>query len=179
MIHRITPELEFLAKLYYRSVDELGEFQEVRAEELPSVYRMLLAHDQHMTVTLEAYHGCRVEVTVLDSTVRESHYQRKSILRRQTDGAVVLLGIVRIARALLTPGVRQAIEAQRTPLGRILIRHNVLRNVRPLSYWRIVPGEDLCRLFDLQPSQVCYGRTAIIYCDTLPAIELLEVVTAR
>jgi chorismate-pyruvate lyase len=160
-------------------VDELGQFQEVRGEEMPPVYRALLVHDQHMTVTLEAQYACPVDVTVLHSSVGESHYQRKSILRRRTDGAVVLLGIVRITRALLTPGVRQAIEAQRTPLGRILIRHKVLRHVRPMSYWRIVPGEDLCGIFDLQPSQVCYGRTAIIYCNTLPAIELLEVITAR
>jgi hypothetical protein len=88
---------------------------------------------------------------------------------------VVLFGIVRLAVALLDPDVRQEIESQRTPLGRVLIEHNVMRNVRLLSLWQIEPGEDLCGLFQIAQSQVCYGRTALIYCDGVPAVELLEI----
>ena len=37
-------------------------------------------------------------------------------------------------------------------------------------------GPVLQRLLNLQPGDLCYGRTAIIYCDEQPAIQLLEVV---
>ena len=48
--------------------------------------------------------------------------------------------------------------------------------VRLLSLWRILPAEELCRMFSLDQSQVCFGRTALIYCDAVPAVELLEIV---
>jgi chorismate-pyruvate lyase len=175
---RSTPELAALAGLYYGSVEELGKFQEVGETGLPSVYRMLLAHDKHMTVTLEAHYGCPVEVAVLDSTRTDMHYRRKVVLKRQTDGGVVLFGIVRITRALLSPEIRDEIEGEGTPLGRILISQNVLRNVRLLALFRVTPGRELCQIFGFDAPQTCYGRTALIYCDTVPVIELLEIVTA-
>jgi hypothetical protein len=59
----------------------------------------------------------------------------------------------------------------------VLIEHNVLRNVRLLSLWEIQPGPELRNLFGLTGSETCYGRTALIYCDGVPAVELLEIVT--
>lgn len=174
---RSTPELDALAGLYYESVDDLGRFEEVGENELPPSYRVLLAHDEHMTESLEAFHGSDLRVQVLESTVNETHYRRKVILKRKRDDAVVLFGIVRVTRALLAPEIREAIEGEQIPLGRILIRSEVLRRVRLLSLWRVEPGEDLCRIFAMEQPQTCYGRTALMYCDTVPVIELLEVVT--
>jgi len=105
------------------------------------------------------------------------NHRPKVILKRKRDDAVVLFGIVRVTRALLAPEIRDAIEGEQIPLGRILIRSEVLRRVRLLSLWRVEPGEDLCRIFALKQPQTCYGRTALMYCDTVPVIELLEVVT--
>ena len=175
---RATPELEVLAGLYYETVAELGRFEELGEKDLPPAYRTLLAHDEHMTEALEAYHACELAVEVLESTVGETHYRRKVILRRKRDQAVVLFGIVRVTRALLPTEIRDAIEAEKIPLGRILIRSEMLRHVRLLSLWRIEPGDDLCRIFGFPKPETCYGRTALMYCDTMPVIELLEVVTA-
>ncbi len=175
---RSTPELEALARLYYESVDDLGHFQEVSELDMPPDYRGLLAHDQHMTETLETFHACGLTVQVLESTVTDKHYRRKVLLRRKRDDAVVLFGIVRVTRALLPPEIRDAIEAEQIPLGRILIRSELLRHVRLLSLWKVEPGEDLCRIFGFAQPETCYGRTALMYCDTMPVIELLEVVTA-
>ena len=58
----------------------------------------------------------------------------------------------------------------------MLIEHNVLREVQLASLYRITPGPDLCRLFDVQDPLATYGRTAFIYCDGYPAVELLEIV---
>jgi hypothetical protein len=75
-----------------------------------------------------------------------------------------------------TDEVRREIESQTTPLGRILIRHNVLREVELCKLWRVEPGQELCRLFKIALAAMTFGRTALIHCNGQPAIELLEIV---
>ena len=72
--------------------------------------------------------------------------------------------------------MRAEIESQNTPLGRILIEHNVMRQVQLISLWKVAPGEELRKLFGLADADVTYGRTALIYCNGVPAVELLEIV---
>ena len=174
---RATPELNALVDLFYEDPAELGVFVEVTEDDLSAAARRLLAHDEHMTVTVESFHGCPVTLEVLDVRATETHYARKILLRRETDGKVVQFGIVRLALSLLDADVRAEIEERGTPLGRVLINHNVMRNVRLLSLWRIEPGVQLCNGLQLPQPQVCFGRTALIYCDGVPAVELLEIVT--
>ena len=174
---RATPELRALANLFYLSLDELGEFEEAAPDEIPKAARELLCHDEHMTVAVEDCHDGPVDLRILNTHTTPSHYSRRIALTRPPDGRVVLFGIVRLNVDLLMPEVREEIESEQTPLGRILIQHNVLRYVRPLSLWKIVPGPDLRQLFGLEQTSACYGRTALIYCNGLPAVELLEVVT--
>lgn len=172
-----TPELQALVGLFYESLTDLGSFQEVKVDDIPLLYRGLLAHDQHMTVTVESHHGCPVDVHVLSAQSLGDLYARKIILTRQRDNAVVLFGLVRLNLAFLPTAARHEIEKQQTPLGRVLIEHNVLRNVRLLSLWRIDPSPELCGLLQLGRPEICYGRTALIYCNGVPAVELLEIVT--
>lgn len=174
---KATPELKALANLFYLSLDELGQFVEVSEEEMPATPRSLLWHDEHMTVTVEQFHGESVDVRVLNTHVTPSHYSRRILLSRKSDQGVVQFGIVRLNTQSLGAEVREEILQQAAPLGRILIQHNVLRHVRPLSLWRVVPGPDLCELFQLSEPTICYGRTALIYCNGLPAVELLEIIT--
>ena len=100
------------------------------AEESPPVYRDLLVHTNHMTVTVEEHYGSLVDVQVLSTLVTQTHYARAIFLTRQSDGAAVLFGIPRVNFAYLDPQVRSEIESQSAPLGRILIKHNVLREIR-------------------------------------------------
>ncbi len=174
---RTSPDLHSLADLFYGAPDDLGKFEEVDATSVPAVYRQLLVHDAHMTVTVEKHHGCPVDVEVLSTKVTDSHYSRKILLTRQSDGQVVQYGIVRLNLDYLGDEVRREIEEQGTPLGHILIQHNVLRDVKLLSLWKITPGDDLRKCFGLQSPEICYGRTALIYCNGVIAVELLEVVT--
>ena len=175
---RATPELKALANLFYLSLDELGGFEEVGPEELPEAARKLLWHAEHMTVTVEAFHGCSVDVRVLNTHVTPTHYSRRILLTRQSDGVVVQFGIVRLNTSFLGLELQHEIEGQDSPLGRILIKYNILRHVRPLSLWKVVPGPDLQELCGLSDQGPCFGRTALIYCNGLPAVELLEIVTA-
>ena len=169
-------ELNTLIGLFYDDADQLGKFSQVSVDDVPQPSRELLAHEKHMTVTVERFHDGPVNVRVLQSRKDGDLYSRKILLNRISDGRVVQFGIVRLDLSVLTPQVRAEIEAQQTPLGRILINHNVLREVRLLSLCRIETGAELAQYFDVPTGDIVYGRTALIYCDGTPAIELLEVV---
>jgi chorismate-pyruvate lyase len=172
----VTPDLDTLVGLFYARGEELGEFEEVDAHDLARDYRMLLAHDSHMTVTVERFHNTPVNVRVLAAKKSGTHYARKILLERATDGAVVQFGIMRLDFACVSDEVRREVESQKTPLGRILIEHNVLREVSLRRLYRVTPGEDLRKLFSLKPRHITYGRTAVIELDGEPAVELLEIV---
>ncbi|MEC8801287.1 MAG: hypothetical protein VXX55_11035, partial [Planctomycetota bacterium] len=90
----------------------------------------------------------------------------------------VQYGIVRLHRSFLEDEVFEEIVEQREPLGRILIRHNVLRQVKLLSRWNVALGPAVKSALDRSELEICYGRTALIYCNGLPAVELLEIVVA-
>jgi chorismate-pyruvate lyase len=72
--------------------------------------------------------------------------------------------------------VQEEILAARTPLGRILIQHNVLRRIEPTAFLRVIPGPGMMEWFALSQRRPTYGRLAYIHCDGKPAIELLEIV---
>ncbi len=170
-------ELDELISLFYGDSNRLGQFTHCSSEECPDAYRALLDHEEHMTVTVERRHESPVDVEVLEYRLTDTHYLRKIILRRQSDRRVVLYGIVRLALSALQPVVREEIMARKIPLGRVLILHNVLRQVQLNALWQVVCARELAELFDTQLGQLTYGRTALIYCDGEPAVELLEIVT--
>ena len=116
---------------------------------MPAVERGLLAHQNHMTVTVERHHHSPVDVRVLETQISGDHYARKILLARQSDGAVVQFGIVRLNFSHVDADVRREVESQKTPLGRVLIAHNVYRKIHLVRLWRIEPGPDLVGLFGL------------------------------
>ena len=176
MPHTQKLELEMLCRLFCETTDQLGRFEPVDADRLSQSARQLLAHDHHMTVAVEQFHNSSVDVQVLAVRANTDYYCRKIILTRQSDGVPVLFGIVRVVRSALPAEVVAEIEAQQTPLGRILIAHHLLRDVKWLQLFCIAPERELSEALKLPPASDCAGRTAMITCDGQPAIELLEVV---
>jgi chorismate-pyruvate lyase len=166
-----------LIRLFHPDPADLGVFAPISASDVPPPYRELLDHDAHMTVTIERFHSALVDVDVLAHQVTDGHYAREILLRRQTDHAVVQYGIMRIDLGCVSADVRQEIEVRREPLGRILIRHDILRQVELLALWRITPGPNLVSLFGITKHETVFGRTALIHFDNRPAVELLEIVT--
>jgi chorismate-pyruvate lyase len=168
------PDLAQLVSLFYKRPQDLGQFEAAGASELPPEYAALLHHDQHMTVTVEQYHQSPVDLRVLEERPGPRHYARKIALTRRTDGRVVQFGIMWIDLSQLPQNVQDEIRRRGEPLGRILIRSNVWREVQLDTLWRVTPGRDLVELFG--KPQTTYGRTALIYCNGAPAVELLEIV---
>lgn len=169
-------ELDELVALFFEHQADLGSFVQCPSSECPDEYRAVLDHEGHMTVTVERRHQSQVDVEVLDTQFTSSHYMRTILLRRQSDRRVVQYGIVRLALSALQSEVRDEIIAQRIPLGRVLILHNVMRQVQLNALWRVACGPELARLFQVPLGHVTFGRTALIYCDGEPAVELLEIV---
>jgi hypothetical protein len=168
-------QLVAIAAPFFSSLAALGEFAPVAAANMTAEYRSLLAHDDHMTVTVEAYHDCRVDVRVLDERRTGEFYSRTSLLTCQATGAVVQFGIMRIDLSKLAPIVVSEITGRQIPLGRTLIRHNVLRHVELQQLWRVMPGVVLRDRLQLADAGPIFGRTARIIVAGRPTVELLEI----
>ena len=130
-----------------------------------------------MTVTVEAWHNSLVEVKVLEERRDTEYYARRIVLALQRDGKPVQFGIMRIRLTGLPQIVRMEIESQALPLGRIMIRHHMMRQVELSGLWRVAAGPELCKHLKLERGSVVFGRTARIFVDKSPAVELLEIVT--
>jgi chorismate-pyruvate lyase len=144
---------------------------------VPPPYHELLVHEHHMTVAVEAFHKSPVNVRVLRKRASGRHYARMILLERQSDRRVVQFGIMRVNFDHLGDEVRREVESEATPLGRILIRHEVLRRIHLAALWRVTPGDELAGWFGPAGRRTTFGRTAVIECNGEPAVELLEIVT--
>jgi hypothetical protein len=171
----VGPDIRALFALF-GPVNDLPEYEYVTADEVPSPYQELLVHEHHMTVTVEKHHGSLVDVRILARRQDNGAYARKILLTLQSTGRVVQFGIMRVNLSLCSEAVRAEIVGGKTPLGRILIEHDVLRRIEPTAFVRVLPGPALTEWFGATEPELTYGRLAYIHCDGLPAVELLEIV---
>ncbi len=170
-------EIRELIDQFYQSPanhSDLGIFE--KQSSLPSPYDRLLDHDAHMTVTVESHWGQSVNVNVHRCHQHENWYSREITLSGVDSGQVVQYGIVRLDTSALEDQVWRRIESQQVPLGRVLIEHNVLREVQLCGLWKVHAGPSLAALMRCGVGDTLYGRTALIHCNSVPAIELLEIV---
>ncbi len=165
------PSAEVLVGLFYENVSQLGEL--IRVGQLEAPYDALLHHQQHMTIAVERYYQGPVDVDVLDVRLSEGTYSRKILLRRKANRAVVQFGIVRLRTRFLSEQVRHSVESRQVPLGRVLIEHDVMRQVELVQLWKVDPAAELAGYFESKEST--FGRSALIYVGDSPAIELLEI----
>jgi len=165
-----------LADLFPPADDLPPAFEQIDPAEVPEPYHGLLVHQHHMTVTVEAYHGDKVDVRVLDRCRQRQVYARKILLELHKSRRVVQFGIVRVDLNVLAPPVREAIVSERTPFGRVLIQHGVLRRIEPTAFLRLQSGPAQMAWFGLDQPRPLYGRLALIHCNGRAAVELLEVV---
>ena len=172
------PDLPTLFALF-PPADDLPEFELVLPDEVPPPYSQLLVHEHHMTVTVEEHHGDLVNVRILARRHTKDTYARKILLALRGSGKVVQFGIMAIDLKQCSPAVREEIVAGQTPLGRILIRHNVLRRIEPTAFLRLIPNRSMMEWFGLDRPTPTYGRLAIIHCNERRAVELLEVVAPK
>ena len=165
-----------LIEIYYHPAGAFGTLTKCIVEDVPEPYRGLLAHTNHMTVTVESFHHDSVTVDVLRSSEDHEQYCREILLRTLSTSLVVQYGIVRLNLKFLPAAPLAEILEQKKPLGRVLIEHNVLRKIELFELLKIECGHALANFFSVPIGSIAYGRTAILHCNNEPAIELLEIV---
>ena len=174
--------LEELLEFFPKYVLDAGDYEVVHADTIPSPYRRILDHEHHMTVTLEEHCGCLVHLKVVDVHRKADDYARQLTLTAGPDGPNVLAGIMRFNLSQVSDEIREEIVAAKTPLGRLLIEHGVLRRLQPSVFLKIKTTSPFGELLGLDDNETerwpeTYGRLALIFCNDQPAVELLEVVT--
>ena len=168
-------ELDRLTALFPSAEPLFSRVEYIPASTTPEPYKTLLVHDHHMTVAMEKQHGGPVEVVVHATKYVGDEYCRKITLVRRGTDRVVQFGLVRFNFAYVTEAVRNEIVGEGTPLGRVLINHNVLRHIDLGAILRFEAGPELASLLDMPQGGETYGRLATIFCDNRPAVDLLEV----
>lgn len=151
--------------------------QEVGPDEIPPPFHDLLVHHNHMTATLRGHYGRPIELRVLHEQIEDDLYHRQVVLTLTGTGTIVECGLVRIDLSFTTGPVREAILRRDTPLGDILIEHEVLRRIEPRWYLRLEAQAPLLKSFGCSTAFDTFGRVGTIHCNDQPAIELLEIVT--
>jgi len=155
----------------------VAECDVISPDAIPVPADALLVHHNHMTVALERHHGKPVELHVLNDHLSGDIYTRKISLTVEGASDVVEWGIARLHLRYLSPDVRGEILAKQTPLGAILIQHDVHRRIKPRYFVRFPARSRVIELFSAGPNPApVYGRLGTIYCNNEPAIELLEIV---
>ena len=168
-------ELNALTKPFPNSDKLFQRVEHIPSAVTPEPYQTMLVHNHHMTVEMEKYHRCTVDVKVLDANQDGDLYCRKILLLKQGTDTVVQFGLVRFHLNYVTEAVsRQIIDGQ-IPLGRILINHNVLRHIDLGAILEITAGPELASYFRMPVGGVTYGRLATIFCNRQPAVDLFEV----
>ena len=168
-------ELKALTGLLPDKMPLISKAEHVPAALVPEPYRGMLVHDQHMTVTMEDYYRCPVDVKIIDRRLDNDCYARKIVLTKGGTRTVVQFGIMRFHFQYVTRTVRDEIVRGESPLGRILINHNVLRHIDLGALLRITPGAALAEYLQMPLGTITYGRLATIFCNRQPAVDLLEI----
>ncbi len=168
-------ELNTLTRSFPDEEQLFESVEHVPAALLPDAYQKMLAHDHHMTVTMESYYDSPVDVRVVKEHLDGDLYSRKILLLKTGTDQVVQFGIVRFDFQYVTQQVREEILKGDIPMGRVLINHNVLRHIDLGALLQFRAGKALADYLQMQPGEETYGRLATIFCNRRPAVDLLEI----
>ena len=145
----------------------------IAASGLPEPYRDLLVHAEHMTVTVERFHADAVDVEVLHAERHGAIYRRRILLRLRRSRQVVQFGLVEVNLDCLPTEAAEEILGGCTPLGRVLIEHDVLRIIEPVGYFRT----HWPQIWSVTPTIETYGRLGIIWSHGKQAVRVAEILT--
>ncbi len=135
---RPSPQVELLDPLadYYSACGtSFPPITMLDATSLPEAYRLLLAHADDMTPTLEAFHGQSLELRVHRKSQSASTLQRTVSLVGCNDGTPVEFGAIRIELDAFGADVCAAICACSAPLGAILRDYDIEHHSNPTAFF--------------------------------------------
>jgi chorismate-pyruvate lyase len=153
---------QIIKEFYSAQNRPLPEAERIDSGMMPEPYQRLLVHSQDMTPTLERFFGQSLTVQVLQRSRRGQHYFREVTLRLSQSGKPVEYGVIKIDLNLFPEPAREAILAERMPLGRILSDYQIAHFSWPQAFFQVQATPHLVTLLGLENSQLLYGRRNLL-----------------
>lgn len=150
-----------LDRFYSRSALPLPHVRQVSGDEVPEPYRRLLVGNHDMTPTLEAFHGDRITLRVLE---REHDGGPKDTLTRVVvlsligDERPVEFGGILIRLPCFPPDARERVLQGTSPLGTILADCRIEHFSRPRGFIRVESDALIEKALGLTGQHTLYGR---------------------
>mgnify|MGYP001816638771 CR=1 FL=1 len=133
-------------------------FSWVAPEEVPEPENHLLVHGGDLTTTLEAHHGERIALGVLESGETAGRYFREVILSGARSGKPFEFGLIEFELDHFPPELREAIVAEEIPLGTLLTESGFPFRSTPRGFFSVARHDLPPRLSQLGTASVFYGR---------------------
>jgi hypothetical protein len=134
---------------------------EVLPDAIPEPYRSLLVGYHDMTPTLEAFHGERLDLRVLDRQHDGDAYRRLVVLTKG-GGDAVEFGAIVIDLSCLTPDAREMVLKGERPLGTVLAVCGIEHASRPRAFIRVRSGPFINGALGLPGPRELYGRRNVL-----------------
>ena len=71
-------EFNALTSLFPEEQPLVSNVEYIPASTTPEPYKTMLVHEHHMTVTMENYHGCAVDVRIIDRHLEAEQYRSQT-----------------------------------------------------------------------------------------------------
>lgn len=147
-----------LSLFYERAGRPLPQAWEVAPKAVPEPYRALLVHSRDMTPTLEAYHGGRIRLRLLDRVHQGDHFARQVVLQMTDTLAPVEFGAIIIHLERFPPEARETILQCRTPLGTVLADFLIAHVSWPSAFFGLEADPTIVEALGLPEPRTLYGR---------------------
>jgi chorismate-pyruvate lyase len=157
------PKLLYPLDEFYRSEGRpLPPVDRARGEDVPEPYHHLLVHDHDMTPTLEAFHGERIHLRLLQRKVEVGALWREVVLTLNDSRRPVEFGAIVIYLDRFPEAAREAILAGRTPLGTILAEHRIEHDSAPRAFLRVEADALIADALATEACEQLYGRRNVL-----------------
>ena len=129
---------------------------------VPQPFRDLLVHENDMTPTLEAFHGRRISLHVLDRYRQENRLLRQVVLKLEGEGTPVEFGAIRIHLTRFKTRALQLLLKGEVPLGTILRVENILHTSGHKEFFSVFSDAVINRALVLTGAHQLFGRRNVI-----------------
>lgn len=173
---RVLPFAYPMDEFYALANRELPQIEQVEGASMPEPFRTLLAHNNDMTPTLEAFWKSDIVLNVISRRHRGDFYFREVVLLTEDQGRPVEFGAIKIDLSRFPCAARPRILEEHQPLGSVLRDYRVPHTSRPKAYLRIVADEFIKSALQLDGDHVLYGRRNTLFdAEHRPLAEIVEV----
>ena len=134
----------------------------LEAEEVPEPYHSLLVPEHDMTPTLEAFHGDRIHLRVLERRLEGAKLSRLVDLVLNEGERPVEFGAIVIHLDHFPDSGRQALLEGYQPLGTILGDYSIAHRSCPQAYLKVIPDRFISEALALSGAPDLYGRRNLL-----------------